>query len=163
MDIFIILLICVIATAGIAALIAYLIPKSDRYYVRFVKLSNGVRKQVGRKKRVQPDQQKIIFRKKSYEIDCSFPVYGAKQSINIVIDIESGQQITTTDMEQMKVDPRLRKLIWADEVLRQLVAGLGKAGMSMESWMLILLAGIAFFAVGYLLGNVVPISHIGGK
>lgn len=132
-----------------------LIFRGDKRKVFFMKDIANVRTIIGRKK-VKVTNKYVPFNKNLFPIDTSKPTYRNKNRFMYMIDIDAGQ----LQFESDKCVPNddLFDMIFHNQIVKQLVSALEKTKISGEAIIIALaLLGLGL-AIGYILGNGIPLS-----
>lgn len=128
---------------------------NNKYYAIFISKINSIPTIVN-KKQIRADISQVTYKNKSYAIDTNSPSYQEGRKFVYFIDLKGGQiGLSDSDFE---INPEIRKKFFSDKIIQQLVSGLDKSPLiSMDMIIMLILMGFGI-AVGYIIGNYVPIG-----
>lgn len=129
--------------------------KGDKRKVFFMKDIANVKTIIGRKK-IKVTNKYVPFNKNLFPVDTAKPTYRNKNRFMYMIDIDAGQLQFESDMCVPNDD--LFDMIFRNQIVKQLVSALEKTKISSEAIIIALaLLGMGL-AIGYIIGNAVPVS-----
>jgi len=133
---------------------AFLIGRKDKRIIIFVSEISGIRSAVGKKK-VKPHEDSVKYRGRTFPFDINNPIIRRKNKFIYYVDIRTGQcQISKQDVP---INPKLFDLLISHEIIAQIVGAMKKRMKFEEIVILILGIGLGI-AVGYIIGNYVPMT-----
>ncbi len=129
----------------------------DKRKILWVTIVNGMPSVIAERK-VLSSEDRVTFRRlkgaDSFHLDASRPTFRKKNTFYYFVDIKKGQLFFGEN--ENKVSSQMMNTVWNQEAIRQIISGL-ESTKFMQILPYILLAGGMFLAVGYILGNAVPL------
>jgi len=127
----------------------------DKYTAYICKEVAGRSKIIGKVK-IKADTKLAKYKKTSYPIDTTKPIFSLGLTNIYLIDVIRGQlQVgSTTEM----ASPEIVDAIFRREIVRQLVTAQGVVGQLANQWVLVIVVLACGLLGGYLIGNFVPIN-----
>ena len=127
-------------------------PKDIRR-ILYVKKISGVLSQI-KSKKISGNVTQIRVGKKTFNFDIGNPLFRRRNKFFYFVDVDRGQLSLNENIEQ--VSPEIMDAILSENVVKQIVGSLRQA--TIESWFMIVIYIGLGVAVGYIIGNAVPIG-----